>query len=383
MKVLYYSWYENSENDMFDGLKSLGLEVIKYNEQIRDYEEDEIFAAKLERMIRQEHCDVVITFDFFPVIAKVTERLLMKYISWVYDCPHYSLYSPAVLKDNVYLFLFDKELVYDISSFKKKNVYYMPLPVNVKRIDRCLENTGFARYLYDISFVGSLYENNMYRNLNYLPDYLKGYIDGIISGQRQIYGYNFVEELIYSSVEEELSKYIKLNMPSSYLISDKKIFANMISAEITHRDRLEYLTQLAKQHKLDLFTNSNADLCDNIVNHGVVTYEEQMPQVFNKTKINLNFTLRSIKSGIPLRALDIMGAGGFLLSNYQNELAQNFENGVEMVCFDGKDDLIEKVRYYLENDNERENIALKGYEKVKREYSYEVLLGNIFEIAGS
>ena len=56
-----------------------------------------------------------------------------------------------------------------------------------------------------------------------------------------------------------------------------------------------------------------------------------MPLIFRESKINLNITLRSITSGMPLRALDIMGAGGFLLSNYQQELAENYIDGEELV----------------------------------------------------
>lgn len=53
------------------------------------------------------------------------------------------------------------------------------------------------------------------------------------------------------------------------------------------------------------------------MNKGPIDYYNEMPYVFNNSRINLNITLRSIKSGIPLRAMDICGAGGFLLSNYQ------------------------------------------------------------------
>ena len=52
-----------------------------------------------------------------------------------------------------------------------------------------------------------------------------------------------------------------------------------------------------------------------------------MPLVFQNSKINLNITLRSIKNGIPLRAIDIMGAGGFLLTNYQNDFGLHFTDG--------------------------------------------------------
>ena len=58
----------------------------------------------------------------------------------------------------------------------------------------------------------------------------------------------------------------------------------------------------------------------NVINMGSVDYYDMMPYVFKCSDINLNITLRSIKTGIPLRAMDIMGAGGFLMSNYQVDL---------------------------------------------------------------
>lgn len=71
---------------------------------------------------------------------------------------------------------------------------------------------------------------------------------------------------------------------------------------------------------------------------GTVSYTAEMPDVFYRSKINLNLTLRSITSGIPLRA-DILGCGGFLLSNYQPELCEYFTPDVDFVYFNDMDDL--------------------------------------------
>ena len=57
---------------------------------------------------------------------------------------------------------------------------------------------------------------------------------------------------------------------------------------------------------------------------------EELPCVFRYSKLNLNPTLKSIQSGIPLRALDIMGAKGVLLSNFQPELVEYFEDGLHL-----------------------------------------------------
>lgn len=106
-----------------------------------------------------------------------------------------------------------------------------------------------------------------------------------------------------------------------------------------------------------------------------------MPYVFRHSRINLNITLRSITSGIPLRAMDIMGAGGFLMSNYQPELAEYFVDGQELVLFDSAQDMQWKLDYYLKHEEERRQIAKCGYEKVKRNFSYDILLKKIVRLA--
>ena len=50
---------------------------------------------------------------------------------------------------------------------------------------------------------------------------------------------------------------------------------------------------------------------------------------------------------------------------------QYFTPMVDYVTFDSKEDLLDKVRYYLEHDEEREQIAYSGYKKAIKNYSGE------------
>jgi spore maturation protein CgeB len=83
------------------------------------------------------------------------------------------------------------------------------------------------------------------------------------------------------------------------------------------------------------------------------------------------------QSGIPLRVFDVLGCGGFLITNYQHEIAECFENGRELVIYEDIPDLIVKVNYYLTHENERLRIARNGYEKVKSEYTFEKRMKSI------
>ena len=92
--------------------------------------------------------------------------------------------------------------------------------------------------------------------------------------------------------------------------------------------------------------------------------------VFKRSRINLNITLRSTVSGIPLRAFDIMGAGGFLLSNYQADFLDLFVPGEDFVYYENKEDLLKKIGYYLNHEEERKAIAGNGHDKVAAKHTY-------------
>lgn len=127
------------------------------------------------------------------------------------------------------------------------------------------------------------------------------------------------------------------------------------------------------QYDFRLYTGSDTGGLPelDLFNHGMVDYHEQMPLVFAGSRINLNISLRSIHSGIPLRVLDIMACGGFVLSNWQPEIAENFEEGVEIVTFDSLEDCLDKAAYYLAHEEERTRIAARGQQKVQKAFSYQ------------
>ena len=153
----------------------------------------------------------------------------------------------------------------------------------------------------------------------------------------------------------------------------------MLHKKITTVERSELLKLISSEYKVTCFSPASSSELNKVDFKGYVNYNSEMPFVFAQSKINLNITLRSILSAIPLRCLDIMGAGGFLLSNYQPELAEYFENGKELVMYESQEDLMNKIHYYLSHDEEREEIARRGREKIEKAFSYEKKLPEIFQ----
>ena len=109
---------------------------------------------------------------------------------------------------------------------------------------------------------------------------------------------------------------IKLVFSSTYL-----------GFKTAQKERIRNLNALASRFEVNLYTDRTDDRLRGVHVKESVDYREEMPLVFHESDINMNFTIRNIRTGLPLRIWDILGAGGFLLTNYQIELGDFFENG--------------------------------------------------------
>lgn len=79
---------------------------------------------------------------------------------------------------------------------------------------------------------------------------------------------------------------------------------------------------------------------------------------------------------MPLRLWEM----GFLLSNYQREYEEYFNNGMDYVYYTDYEDLQKKAEYFLAHDKEREEIARNGYYRVKENHTYKKRVDTILEI---
>ncbi|HKZ39048.1 MAG TPA: glycosyltransferase [Chryseolinea sp.] len=104
-----------------------------------------------------------------------------------------------------------------------------------------------------------------------------------------------------------------------------------------------------------------------------VPFSQYMP-LYQRTKIGINVHNRGNYSVGNYRLFDLPANGIMQISDGGKYLEKFFSVGEEIVSYRDADDLIEKVRYYLDNDRERERIALNGFRRVKKDYKIAELL---------
>ncbi len=373
MHILMYRWKAYNYRDIEQTFLLLGHTVDNIEQELGSYDVSPEFEKVIEQKIWENHYDMVFTVNYFPLISNVCQRAGVKYVSWTCDNPLISMYHTSVFHDCNYIFTFDKTNYLEFRGMGVAHIWYLPLAVDVDRLDDIIERSqDTAKYRGDVAFVGSLYERNSYDKLkNRLPEYLRGYFDAVMEAQLNISGANIVEPMLTADILSRLEEYFTLEKsPDSFSDLGLIFQTTVLGFKIAEIERRRALIELSKYYHVNVYSNSDVSDMVRIRYCGSVDYWSEMPKVFRASKINLNFTIPNIKSGIPLRVWDVLGSGGFLLTNYQAELPYFFEEGKDLVCFDGVEDLREKVGYYLEHEEERRAIAESGYRKVKETHLY-------------
>ncbi len=105
--------------------------------------------------------------------------------------------------------------------------------------------------------------------------------------------------------------------------------------------------------------------------------DEAMVQMYSRARINLGFsTCGETHRGaerivqVRLRDFEVPMSGGFYLVEYMEELEEFYEIGREIACYDGPQDLADKIRYYLAHDEEREAIRQAGRARCLRDHTW-------------
>lgn len=384
MNILFVHSEKVNMNDIIWALCKLEMNVEVYPKAIKIQEYNEEDMVDLKAYMEKRNYDIAITYDFNMNVAEVCRDLQIKYISWIFDSPDTSLYTDIAKCEYNYVFVMDKMQYARMKKQGLRHVFYLPLAANVDRTSGLIiTEEDEMTYNHDISFVGSLYQENGYNEkLHLFKPETKDRFARIIQNIALHWGkgyecFDILEDQEVDQVYEELRVYI-----DSELKIDKKYMLELylLSRKITEIDRICVLNALAMNHEVTLYTKSDTSALENVNVKGGINYDDVMPKIFYLSKINLNITLRSIETGIPLRVFDIMSVGGFVMSNYQEELEELFVPDEEIVLFKDIPELLYKVDYYLSHEEERLRIAMNGYKKVRECYDIENAVSRILKI---
>lgn len=381
---MLYHWKAYSNRFLLQQLQKLGHEVREWSDDAIIEDSDEAL-QKLDKELKEGY-DVVFSYNYFKVVAIACHENSIPYFSWAQDSPMLSLYDYSTYLSTNYFFCFDYEQYEGMKKRGISNAFYCPLAVDTEGlygVARACSSKEIYQYSAETSFVGSLYsERNMLSHLDGLPEYIKGYFDGLVETQLRLPALRFSQTQIPADVMQMIRQILNFTQTDESKLSYEELIENLIDRQVTVLERRRMIDLLSEKTDFKLYTNSDTSTYPKVNNCGTVDYYTEMPKVFRQSKINLNMTLRSIRSGIPLRILDVIASGGFLLTNAQPELFWFFEEGESIATFQNLEEMEDKIVYYLRHENEREKIIQSGRRIVESKFDFNSRLPEMFKMAG-
>ncbi len=384
MRFLYI-YAGNSVLDLPMTLESMGHGVERF-EDFRFFPDDTPDEAyeRLDERIKKGGYDFLISYLFFDRVSHICQDNGLRYIAWVYDSPMVPLFDREAENDVNHIFVFDRRQYERLKSqLDIPHLHYMPMGSCTERIGRVSVSVSDQdRFSHDISFVGDLYEDNAYDLvLPYLPPDMAQRLKekltaSLCKWEKGRQWPRLDDDMVALFREKKL-----LNDKRAHLLDVNTFIGVAIeSRKLAQLERVTVLNALAGMHKVDLYTRGEPTYLQDVTLHPGVDYYTDMTRVFNLSRINLNITIPSIETGIPQRVWDIMGSGGFCLTNYQEEIEEYFVIGQDIETFKSVEELLVKADFYLKHEDLRLQILCNGYEKVVSQHSYEHRITRMLEL---
>ena len=379
MKFLFYRYGNICEPDIIEAFQRLNIDVCEEctemsNKSLTPGQQVDLLQKQYQSCQTGEPFLFIFSVNYFPAIAEFCHIIQVPYVCWTVDCPVLELFSNSIKYDTNFIFLFDYAQYEYFQPQNPDHIFYLPLATNVNRWNQVLSASCEKHSQDQISFVGSLYTEKCKYNALKLSSYTEGFLTGLMEAQLRLYGCNIIESALTPQIIREIKTAADhfYAPDNTFTNTDSFVAAHdYIGFKLAETERIRTLNLLAEHFDVTLYTRSDTRPLKNVqIKNGVQTLTE-MPFVFANSKINLNITMRPIQTGLSLRVYDVMGCGGFLMTNFQSELTEYFTIGQDLEAYGSLDELVDKCAYYLSHEKERLIIARNGYEKVKQFHTYD------------
>lgn len=318
--------------------------------------------AQLFRTIAEFKPDFILTsnyagMDIAGMFARFFEDARVPYVSWFTDTPrmilfgremHVSDYSVAATWERAYIPYFE--------SLGFRHIHFMPHATD-PALFHGAPATQFDR---DLAFVGASMTSETQEALDkhaHLPNVIRAAMEALDTGRvtRENYA-NGMAAIFDAALIEKLDA------------SERRNLELLVNYEATRRQREALARALAP---LGLEARGDAGWKRHLKNvGGNVGYFDALAPFYHGTKVNLNSTSVQMRWAVNQRVFDCPAAGGFLLTDDQEDLAAFLEPGVESATYGSIEELRDKARHFLAHDAERTSIVERAQRRITAHHTH-------------
>lgn len=352
------------------GFRQLGHEVqtVLFDKR---REQGEVVIARVMQSVRAFNPDLVFTinhlgFDREGVLLTVFHRLRLPSVSWYVDSPTIilNLYQ-GPRSELAAIFVWDASYIPEVKDLGFNCVFPLPLATDAN-IFRPRSLKKGRRWQARVSFVGNSMLGSVAKKLDRLPgseEFLRLFEQ--LSASYRNRPFRRLEALLAEAGLEQHP------MVQSLSRTERTDLEAAIIWAATRDYRLSCVRRLAP-FRPRIFGDSDwrRVLSAPFEIRPEVNYFEELPLVYNASDINFNATSLQMKTAVNQRVFDVPAAGGFLLTDFREQLAELFRIGEEVICYRQPEEIPDLVDYYLRHEGARRRIVQRGRERVLAEHTY-------------
>jgi spore maturation protein CgeB len=344
-----------------DAFKMLGHDIfeLEHNQKL-----DQDFMDRLTPFSPQ----LAIGYGATPLIHSSSEYFFRKVglssILLHYDCP----FRPLVGQDlaevrnnsNYYVnMIWDKRFAVIGSEIGLNNIFPIMLAVNPSLFypDQSQAKSG-------VCFVGNISSNRPARE-TYQPA-METFIAEVIEHKVQNIAVPLLD-IIEGTRNEPRHKAIAHNLQKNSEGFWKIYYSIHSRGSLEIRKR--YITSV-RSTPVTLYAETDPN-CEGVIFKGTVDYRTGLRSVYTSHAININISSLQLETSVNNRVFDCFASGGFLLSDYRDDMQEIFPDFWEEITFRSTQEMNEKIDYYLANPVKREELTQKAQEIVLTEHTYQ------------
>ncbi|WP_320170136.1 glycosyltransferase [Maridesulfovibrio sp.] len=371
-RILFFNRPYFLNNEIRSAMERLGLSYCSIDIGTGDTVR-EGFVEDLLKAVVDFKPDFALTVNHFGVDrqGRLTDLLLklkLPLASWFVDNPHLILYRYSdVSPELTSIFTYDAGNLDIMREKGFRNVFYLPLATDPHRFVPGLK--GRKEWRSEVSFVGNSMVDAVRKTLH--ESGISGELKKKYPGVAAEFG--TAEEL---SVEKFLAgAYPEILKAMERFKSDEQrlSFEALLTWEATRQYRLSCLKGTIGFNPLVVGDAGWKNLL------GVsgwrylpsLDYYDDLPAFYPMSKVSFNCTSRQMKGAVNQRIFDVPACGGFVLTDYREQMENLFEPGSEIIAYRNVDEIPQLLEKWLADAEGRSRISAAARRRIFAFHTYE------------
>lgn len=350
------------EQELGNAAKMMDLHVSSLRYKNIDNAPD--YEVQLQKSLTKGAPQCVVTVNMLGVdcngmFSYYTSRYGIPSVHWFVDDPRPILLTRKdVVTPDMIACTWERAYIPFLEECGFGRVEYLPLavdatkPIRVPRLTHT-RGVGFIGSSMGRAFLSTIADKFLWK-----PEYER--IAQLVAGSICAGNAGPIDALIHDTAGTSISDPFTLTWLRSYILH---------TASMMKRKRyIQALLPLG----IELFGDESGWkelLGSEVVTHPDLDYQTEAASCYATTAVNINISSCQMPSALNQRIFDVPYSGGFLLTDYQEDLSALFA-GDEYVAYSGEGDLVDKTEFYLHNDTSRNRYVEAACRRIVASHTY-------------